>query len=58
MKPFLVVRYRSLERGTFQWPGPGDSPVALSFRELRWLLDGLSLHQRQAHKQISAQTVV
>lgn len=50
--------YRRLERGTFQWPGPGDSPLALSFRELRWLLDGLSLHQRQAHKQVMAQTVV
>ncbi|MBW4085837.1 IS66 family insertion sequence element accessory protein TnpB [Paenibacillus sp. S150] len=50
--------YRRLERGTFQWPGPGDSPAVLSFRELRWLLDGLSLHQRQAHQQVTAQTVV
>lgn len=50
--------YRRLERGTFQWPGPGNPPVAVSFRELRWLLGGLTLQQRQAHKQVTAQTVV
>ena len=50
--------YRRLERGTFQWPDPGNHPVAVSFRELRWLLDGLTLHQRQAHKQVIAQIVV
>ncbi|OMF84650.1 hypothetical protein BK147_33080 [Paenibacillus sp. FSL R7-0337] len=50
--------YRRLERGTFQWPRSGDPSVVVSFRELRWLLDGLSLQQRQAHKQVTAQTVV
>lgn len=50
--------YRRLERGTFQWPtGSGDS-VKVSSRELRWLLDGLTLHQRQAHPRVTAQTVV
>lgn len=50
--------YRRLERGTFPWPGPGSSPVTVSFRELRWLFDGLALHQRQAHPQVTAQTVI
>ncbi|MEK5060520.1 hypothetical protein BK126_04620 [Paenibacillus sp. FSL H7-0326] len=50
--------YRRLERGTFQWPiGSGD-PVTVSSRELRWLLDGLSLSQRQAHPQVKANTVI
>ncbi|MWC29882.1 IS66 family insertion sequence element accessory protein TnpB [Paenibacillus sp. MMS18-CY102] len=31
--------YRRLERGTFQWPIGSSDPVAVSNRELRWLLD-------------------
>lgn len=50
--------YRRLERGTFQWPTGSTDPVIVSNRELRWLLDGLSLSQRQAHLQVTAQTVI
>jgi len=50
--------YRRLERGSFQWP-TGNEPVAtISARELRWLLDGLSLHQRQAHASVHVNTVI
>src|SRR5919109_2300598 len=42
--------YRRLERGTFQWPRAStNSPMAITPRELRWLLDGLSLEQKKAH---------
>lgn len=39
--------YRRLERGRFQWPErtAGSVPVAIDYRQLRWLLDGLSLKQ-------------
>lgn len=51
--------YRRLERGTFPWPdGDAASPVCLSPRELRWLLDGLALTQRQAHPAVIAEAVV
>ena len=50
--------YRRLERGTFQWPTDSGDPVTVSSRELRWLLDGLSLSQRQAHPQVKANTVI
>lgn len=50
--------YRRLEKGTFQWPTSHDSVITLSSRELRWLLDGLSLHQRQAHPQVMAKRVI
>ncbi|MNF62831.1 IS66 Orf2 like protein [compost metagenome] len=50
--------YRRLERGTFQWPTGSSAPMNISSRELRWLLDGLSLSQRQAHPQVTAQTVI
>jgi len=51
--------YRRLEKGTFQWPKESSSsPVQIGRRELRWLLDGLSLHQRQAHPELNARTVI
>ena len=50
--------YRRLERGTFQWPASNERTVAVSARELRWLLDGLSLNQRQAHPSVVAESVI
>jgi transposase len=50
--------YRRLERGRFQWPTGGEGTVAVSSRELRWLLDGLALSQRQAHPKVMAETVI
>jgi transposase len=50
--------YRRLERGTFQWPTGSELTTAVSSRELRWLLDGLSLSQRQAHTKVTAETVI
>lgn len=50
--------YRRLERGTFQWPSDTTGPVTITSRELRWLLDGLSLTQRQAHPKVVAETIV
>ena len=53
------LHYRRLERGKFQWPGgPAGSPVKISRRQLRWLLDGLPLQQRQAHPEEKARTVL
>ncbi|MBD2846561.1 IS66 family insertion sequence element accessory protein TnpB [Paenibacillus sp. IB182496] len=51
--------YRRLESGRFQWPAAGDTQsVSVSARELRWLLDGLSLEQRGAHRQVLAEAVI
>lgn len=50
--------YRRLERGTFQWPTGGERTLSISSRELRWLLDGLSLNQRQAHPRVKAEVVI
>lgn len=50
--------YRRLERGTFQWPTHPKRTVTVSARELRWLLDGLALTQRQAHPQVVAEAVI
>jgi len=50
--------YRRLERGTFQWPSGGSSPLCLTQRELRWLLDGLSLTQHHAHPSVSPEVAI
>lgn len=51
--------YRRLEKGRFQWPmDASKAPRRITRRELRWLLDGLSLEQRQAHPAVAARTVI
>ncbi|MCL5290178.1 MAG: IS66 family insertion sequence element accessory protein TnpB [Firmicutes bacterium] len=53
------LHYRRLEKGKFQWPAKNSSgTVAISRRELRWLLDGLSLDQRQAHPKVTANIIL
>jgi transposase len=53
------LHYRRLEKGVFRWPkGDNTSPLILSSRELQWLLDGLSLIQKQAHKKVAASLVI
>lgn len=55
--------YRRLERGRFRWPQaprPGaasacvDQTLAISRRQLQWLLDGLAWEQHQAHRPVCA----
>lgn len=51
--------YRRLERGTFHWPSEGSTvPLSIDRRQLRWLLDGLSLDQKQAHPIVTARSVI
>ena len=52
--------YRRLERGRFRWPARSAELTTLSInrRQLQWLLDGLTLEQRQAHPPVTARIVV
>ena len=51
--------YRRLERGRFRWPQRVNDPtVAISRRQLQWLLDGLTLEQKQAHVPVTARLTV
>lgn len=52
------LHYRRLEKGRFKWPQQGVGIVTVTRRELRWLLDGLPLEQRQAHPAVTAGTVL
>ena len=46
--------YKRLERGMFRWPKDVAVPMCISRRQLAWLLDGLALEQRFAHRPMDA----
>jgi len=50
--------YRRLENGKFQWPMDDSMTIGISQRELRWLLDGLSIKQKNAHTELLSKTVI
>jgi len=52
------LHYRRLEKGKFQWPNQTNQPLAISSRELHWLLDGLSIRQTKAHQRLTIDTVI
>jgi len=53
------LHYRRLEKGRFPWPDAERlEALSISERQLRWLLDGLSINQRQAHPKVTAEKVI
>jgi transposase len=44
--------YKRLEKGAFKWPSNKDEVKHITQRELNWLLDGLSLEQPKAIKEV------
>lgn len=52
------LHYRRLERGKFDWPTLEDRVVNISYREFRWLLDGLSIEQYKSHKEVKQRTIL
>ena len=52
------LHYRRLERGKFDWPAVNTDVVSINYREFRWLLDGLSIIQTKAHKEVKKRTIL
>ncbi|WP_027964295.1 IS66 family insertion sequence element accessory protein TnpB, partial [Halalkalibacillus halophilus] len=51
--------YRRLENGRFQWPeGQDGETMKIDIRQLRWLLEGLTLEEGKVHPKIEAKKVV
>jgi transposase len=51
--------YRRLERGKFKWPASESmNTMNINYRELRWLLDGLSIEQKKAHMEVKARIII
>lgn len=49
--------YKRLEKGRFPWPS-GRQTRPVSYRQFRWLLDGLPLEQSQAHRPVLQRTIL
>lgn len=41
---------KRLESQRYRWPDENTASIAISNRELSWLLDGLDIRQKQAHR--------
>lgn len=52
--------YKRLEKGTFKWPMKTHDTKSLkvSERELSWLLDGMQLEQKTAHKLVEERLII
>ena len=44
----FVLLYKRLETGRFQWPRSPEEARKLTWQQLRWLLEGLSIEQKTA----------
>ena len=53
----FTIWYKRLERGRFRWPDTSNEVMAISDRQLSWLLDGLALEQPKAHKEVTARVM-
>ena len=54
----FVLLYKRLESGSFQWPRSMDEVRTLTPQQYRWLMEGLSIEQPRAHKEVSGLTII
>ena len=54
---FLLL-YKRLESGSFQWPRTGDEARQLTPQQYRWLMEGLSIDQPNAHRPVTGITSI
>lgn len=52
------LHYKRLEKGKFKWPSKENEVKNITERELRWLLDGLSIDQPKAHKEVKERLLI
>ena len=52
------LHYKRLEQGKFRWPTASSDVISISYRQFRWLLDGLSLTQQHAHKKVKERIII
>lgn len=48
---------KRLEKERFHWPASPEAVMEVSRRQLMWLLEGLEIYQRHAHRQLHYTTV-
>src|SRR5512144_202278 len=55
----FILYHKRLERGRFRWPviPAGQTALVIEYRQLQWLLSGLSIEQQQALPPVPARVV-
>lgn len=48
----FVLLYKRLERGGFQWPRTAEEMREMTPQQFRWLMEGLSVEQPKALKEV------
>ena len=54
----FVLLYKRLENGRYQWPRTREEVQQLTPQQYRWLMEGLSIVQPKAHKNVCAKDLV
>jgi transposase len=49
--------HKRLEQDKFRWPESEKQVYEMSSRELRWLIEGLDIHQAQAHGSLEYEAI-
>ncbi len=52
------LHYKRLEKDTFNWPDDNSKVIAIDQRQFRWLLDGLSINQKNAHPSTTERLII
>lgn len=53
------LHYKRLEKDKFQWPeNIKGTHISVDERSFRWLLDGLSIKERHAHKSVVERQII
>lgn len=51
--------YKRLEKEKFKWPKNNNlDKIKINIKQLNWLLDGLELEQKAAHKKVFANIII
>ena len=49
--------HKRLEKDSFRWPSSKKEIMTIERRELIWLMDGIDIYQKQAHKTLKYPTL-
>ncbi|ACN17011.1 transposase (IS66 family protein) [Desulforapulum autotrophicum HRM2] len=49
--------HKRLEKHFFKWPTSKEEIMTIEKRELTWLMDGLNIHQKEAHNSLKYSTL-
>lgn len=54
---FVIAQKKLLDKMKFQWPKDSADVKVITNKQLNWLLEGLSIEQKKAHREVKLQRV-